>query len=131
MLRDPSNPFRVASSSKLPHILCKIDESVSENCIHTFVFYMIARLLNFLSFSRPPALPQGLLHPETNTSQDFWNMPFLDLVNFHRCHGSGRVRQRSRRDFFVVSKTRPRIFGTCPFWSWSTFIDFRAPGVPY
>ena len=32
-----------------------------------------------------------------------------------------------RRGFFFLAKTRPRIFGTCPFWDLSNFMDFGVP----
>ena len=35
--------------------------------------------------------------------------------------------ERSRRGLFFLKKTRPRIFGTRPFWILSVFIDFGIP----
>ena len=53
-----------------------------ENHLVLFDFEILSFLLCVTSFSRPSYVPQGLFVSAKNTSPDFWNMPFLDLIIF-------------------------------------------------
>ena len=72
--------------SILPHRMVKIDEYVSGNEFLTFDLHYRICIDNY-KLLVANAAPAGALFSVKSTSQDLWNMPFLDLVKFHQLWG--------------------------------------------